>query len=266
MDFVARRLACNKVDLDLEVLARLAESRVRRLWENHLGLGDTALSVSLVARRQTGHEDGLCAARRSDANGAIGCAEQREHHGDDLCLHLAHTREDIRVDGVRDGEFAKGFGLQADQFVATVVDGATDTAVFPSCVLHVGELGQLLPHRLLAPTLTRQRRDALDARAALDQLALELEQRLGNLRLHFCADSRQSQEDAIQVAADMAIEVCGGAEETAAFELVEGDARPAEHEEDEDNVAQDFEIQDCEAARSRSLARIECIAQANRQA
>ena len=56
--------------------------------------------------------------------------------------------------------------------------------------------------------------------------------------LYFVAHTGQSEEDAVEVAADADVGIADGAEDAATFELVEGDACPAEDEEDEDDVAQ----------------------------
>ena len=207
MYFVRRCFAGHEVDLDLEVFAGLAEGCVCSFWQDHLRLGDAALGVGFVARGPTGHQDRLGAAAGCHACGTLGCVEEREHHGYNLGLHLPHTREDVRVDGVRDGELAKRLRLKPDQLIPAVVYGTADTAVLPARVLHVRQLAQLLAHLLFAPSLVRQSRDALDARAAGDKLALKLQQRLGDLCLDFGADAGQSQEHAVEVASDGNVEV-----------------------------------------------------------
>lgn len=56
--------------------------------------------------------------------------------------------------------------------------------------------------------------------------------------LYFVAHTGQSEEDAVEVAANADVGIADGAEDAATFELVEGDACPAEEEEDKDDVAQ----------------------------
>ena len=62
------------------------------------------------------------------------------YHGDNLCLHLPDAREHVWVDRVRDGEFAKGLGLEAYQLFAAVVYGTADSSILPACVFHLGQL------------------------------------------------------------------------------------------------------------------------------
>jgi hypothetical protein len=96
--------------------------------------------------------------------------------------------------------------------------------------------------------------------------------------LYFVAHTGQSEEDAVEVAADADVGIADGAEDAATFELVEGDACPAEEEEDEDDVAQTvypmsvhcvslslsgrihIDVQGDELAISGALPRIERIA------
>ena len=56
--------------------------------------------------------------------------------------------------------------------------------------------------------------------------------------LYFVAHTGQSEEDAVEVAADADVGIADGAEDAATFELVEGDACPADEEEDKDDFAQ----------------------------
>lgn len=63
--------------------------------------------------------------------------------------------------------------------------------------------------------------DALDTRPTGHKLALELEERLRYLCLHFGPHAWEAQEDAVEIAADIDIQVTEGAEETASLELVE---------------------------------------------
>ena len=66
-DPIGRCFASHQVDLDLEVFAGFAEGGVGSLREDHLGFGDDALVVGLVAGRKTGHEDRLSTSARGDA-------------------------------------------------------------------------------------------------------------------------------------------------------------------------------------------------------
>jgi hypothetical protein len=152
------------------------------------------------------------------------------YHSHDLSLHLPHTRENIRMDWIRNGEFPKSLRLQPYQLLPAVIDSTADPAIFPPCMLHIRQLIQLFTHRLFAPSFARQAGNALDAGTARNKFALEFEKRFGDLCLHFVAHAGKAQEDAIEIAADVDVEVADGAEDAAAFQLVEGDARPAEEE------------------------------------
>lgn len=63
--------------------------------------------------------------------------EHGENHCYNFGFHFANARKDVGVDGVGDGEFAKGIALEVDEVLATMVDGAGDQPVFPARVLHV---------------------------------------------------------------------------------------------------------------------------------
>jgi hypothetical protein len=160
------------------------------------------------------------------------------YHGHDFRLHLSHTRKYIRVNRVRDGELSKSLRLQPYQLVPAVVDSTADSAIFPPGMLHLRQLFQLVAHHILAPSLSRERSRALHTRARRDQLLLKLEDGLGDLSLHLCTDTRETQEDAEEGAADVGVYVCRGADRAAALQLVEELARPAQQEEDEDDIAE----------------------------
>lgn len=90
----------------------------------HFGLGDTPLIVSLLASAEACHQDTLGTTACRDTSGASRCMEQGENHGNDLGLHLPDTREYIRMYRVRDGELSIGLGLEGEELVLAVVDGA----------------------------------------------------------------------------------------------------------------------------------------------
>jgi hypothetical protein len=118
-------------------------------------------------------------------------------------------------------ELAKRFRLEPYQLLATVVDSPADASIFPACVLHVGQFLQLPAHLLFAPSCGRQAGDAYDAGATGDKFLLELGYRFRDLALYFAPYTRQAQEDTIKIAADGDVEVAEGAEDAAAFELIE---------------------------------------------
>lgn len=151
------------------------------------------------------------------------------YHSDNLSLHLSHAREHIRMDGVRHGELPKRFRLQPHQLLPTMIDSAADPAIFPPRVLHLRQLIELAPHLLFGPSLGGQRRYARHAGTRRYQFALELEDGLGDLGLHFGAHAGRPEEKAVQSALDIGVDVDGGADQAAALELIEELAGPAEH-------------------------------------
>jgi hypothetical protein len=143
------------------------------------------------------------------------------YHSHNLSLHLAYSGKDVGMDGIGHSELAKRFRLEPYQFLATVVDSPANSSVFPTCVLHTGQFLQLSAHLLFAPSCGRQASDAYDAGATGNKFLLELGYRFRDLTLHFAPYTRQSQEDTIKIAADGDVEVAEGAEDAAAFELIE---------------------------------------------
>jgi hypothetical protein len=163
-------------------------------------------------------------------------SKRLSYHSHHFGLHFAHAREDVWMNGICYSELAKGLCLQPDQFLATMVHSSADSAIFPLGMLHVGQVAQLLAYLLFTPSRAGQAGDADHARTAGYKFALELQDRFGNLGLHFCADTRQAEEDTVEIAADADVEVTEGAEDATALELVEEFARPSQKEEDEYNV------------------------------
>lgn len=76
-----------------------------------------------------------------------------EHHADYFSFHLAHTREDIRVDGIGNGKLAKSLGLQADESFLAVVDGSGDEAILPAGVVEVGQHLKFRTHSICGQAL-----------------------------------------------------------------------------------------------------------------
>lgn len=160
------------------------------------------------------------------------------YHSDNLSLHLPHAREHIRMNGVRHGKLPKGFRLQPNQLVPAMIHGTADPAILPPRVLHLRQLIELAPYLLFGPSLGGQRRYARHAGTRRYKLTLELEDGLGDLGLHFCAHAGRPEEKAVQCALDIGVDVDGGADQAAAFELIEELAGPAEHKKDENDVPQ----------------------------
>lgn len=84
-------------------------------------------------------------------------------------------------------------------------------------MLHIRQFIQLLAHFLFAPSLGRKTGQALYARPAWDEFALQLEERVGNLGLDFVAHAGKSKEDSIEVSADVDVGIASRAKDTAAF-------------------------------------------------
>lgn len=129
------------------------------------------------------------------------------YHCHDLGLHLSYTREHIRMNWVCDGKFTKGFCLQPNQFVPSMVDSAADATILPSCMLHTCEVVQLVANLFLAPSLAWQTGNALNAGTTWDEFTLKLENGFRNLCLHLCAHTWESQENTIEITANRKIEV-----------------------------------------------------------
>jgi hypothetical protein len=98
------------------------------------------------------------------------------YHGHNLGLHFPYSRKDIGMNWVGHSELAKRFRLKPYQLLATVIYCSANSAVLPFSMFHVGQLAQLLAHLLFAPSCAGQAGDALDAGAAGNKFALELEQ------------------------------------------------------------------------------------------
>jgi hypothetical protein len=142
------------------------------------------------------------------------------YHGYDLSFHFAYSGEDIGVNWVGHGELSESLRLQANQLIAAVVYRPADPSILPFSMFHVGQVVQLLADLLFAPSCARKAGDALDTRSAWYKFAFEFKQGLGDLCLHFCAHTRQPQEDTVEIAPEVDIEVAERAEDTAALELV----------------------------------------------
>jgi hypothetical protein len=105
-------------------------------------------------------------------------------------------------------------------------------------MLHSLEVIQRLPDCFFGPSLRRQRDVSLDSGTRRNEFSFEFEEGFGDLFLDFVAHAGKAQEDAIEGAAHGGVDVEDGAGDTAAFQLVEELARPAEEEEDKDYIAQ----------------------------
>lgn len=80
---------------------RRVHSQRKIRGNKHFRFRDTFGRPSPVTVRLHSHDDGLCAAGRGTPCPS-GIVVYLEYHRDDLCLHLAHCREDIGVQRVRD--------------------------------------------------------------------------------------------------------------------------------------------------------------------
>ena len=184
---------------------------------------------------EAGQEDAVGASARAGAGGVRRGVEQGEDHGHDLGLHLSDAGKDVGVDGVGDGELAVGLGLQADEVVLTVVDGAGYVAVLPARVVHVGQGVELLAYGVLGPGLLGEGQVARPVGG--HHLGLELGDGFVDLLAHLGAHAWHAQEVAVEHAADVTVELGDGAEEAAALELPEDASGPSHEEEEEDDVS-----------------------------
>lgn len=144
------------------------------------------------------------------------------------------------MDGVGDCEAAVGLGLQLEQLVLAVIDGAAHVAVLPARVIHGRKGLEFGADGLVGPGLLGQ---AEVARAASgDQLARHLGQGIVDLLTHLRAHAREPQEVAIEDAPGVRVELNDGAEQAAALELPKAAADDAEDEEEEDDVPEPLSI------------------------
>ena len=162
--------------------------------------------------------------------------EQVQNHADDLSLHLPNAGEHIRVDGIRDGELAKGLGLKLEQLVLAVVHGPRDIAILPTGVIHIGEVLQLGTDSVRGQTVLGQHEMA--GHVGLDELIRHFGKRLADLFLDLSANARGAQEVTVCDAANIMVEFEDGAEDATALELPKCFSSPAEDEVDEDDIAQ----------------------------
>lgn len=202
---------------------------------SHFRFCDTSLRIRLLSGGQTGHQDTLGTSRCGNASCARRTVEHVDDHADNLSLHLSHTREDIRVDGVGHRELPKGLRLQVEQGFLPVVHGARDVPVLPAGVVHVGEVLQLGSHDVLWETLLGK--DEVSGHVLPDELVGHLGEGLADLFLDLAPDAGGAEEVAVGDASDVVVQFENGAQEAAALELPEGLAGPSEDEIDEDDVS-----------------------------
>jgi len=141
--------------LDLEVVAGLVEGGVRRHRDDHLGLGDALNVACPVAHGLARHKDGLSAARGGGAAGVGPAVVHLDDHRHDLGLHLAHAREQVRVQRVGQREARICAICEHAELLAAVVDGAGDAALLDGLVREGRELVELLVDLVLRQAMRR---------------------------------------------------------------------------------------------------------------
>lgn len=140
------------------------------------------------------------------------------------------------MDRISNGKPAKGLGLQLQQLVSAMVDGAADLAVLPHGMLHAAELLELGHDLVVAHALLGQT-DELDHAGLLGhQFLLELGQGGLDLPVDLGADARGAQEERVEDQAEVGVEVAQGAEDAMAAEGVERAAQQTQDEDEEDDV------------------------------
>lgn len=148
--------------------------RSKHLRYSHLWFGNTPLGPSLFPRTQTCHQDRLCSSAGASACAPNWSIEHRENHGHDLGLHLPHSREHIRMYGVRHGEFIISIALKGSQILPSVIYSPRHESIFPSGVLHLFQLLQLRSDLIWCPSLDRQPRVAIHSGSVHGELLLDI--------------------------------------------------------------------------------------------
>lgn len=159
------------------------------------------------------------------------------YHCDNFSLHLPDTREDIRVQRVRDTESVKRLRLDLQQVLAAVVHSTTDSTIFPPRMLHVGQLLQLGADLFGGPSLLREREIPCDIGARRHELILQILNGLGHLLVNLASDTGGAQKDGVEKETDGEIDIAKTADKAVAAQRIEGLADVAENEEEEYNVS-----------------------------
>lgn len=116
--------------------------------------------------------------------------EEVQDHAHNLGLHLAHTREDIGMDGIGNSELAKGLGLQLHELILAVVHSTRDKSILPASVIHVGEVLELGADVIMREAILGESK--VSDLVLGDQLLGQLGQRLIDLLLNLASHARGS--------------------------------------------------------------------------
>ena len=149
------------------------------------------------------------------------------YHGNAFSLHLANPGEDIRVEGVRNGELSKGVRLQLRQLFAAMVDRTADVAFLPSRMIHVSQLVQLRLELFLRPPLLRQRQVSRNSGPLWNKLCLHLGDGSRQLPLHLGPYARRPEEESIEDSSGGGNDVLGRADDAATLDDAVASAGPS---------------------------------------
>jgi hypothetical protein len=161
VDLVVRGRARDEVNLELEVLSSLVEGSVGSLGKNpivdgqshwsmaslqldlHLRLCNSTLIVSSLTSSQAGRKNTVGSSASTSTSSTRRSMKDAQDHAHNLGLHLANTREDIRMDRIGNSELAKSLGLELHQLLLSVIDSARDISILPAGMIHVGKVLKL---------------------------------------------------------------------------------------------------------------------------
>lgn len=152
------------------------------------------------------------------------------YHRNDLGLHLSDSRENIRMDRIRDTKLSKGLGLKLQQIFATVIHRTTDTAILPTGMFQTGQLIELLPNLICRPTLRGKSQVTVHIRSTLHELGLEVIDGSRHLLVDLAAHAGGAEEDGVAEQTDGDVDIANTSEEAVAAERIEGFARIAKEE------------------------------------
>lgn len=251
MDFVFWCRAWHTMKLDPKILGSFVESSMRGIrndpagisiryrkragsWGLHFWFRYTALSIRLLARCETGHNDRFRTTTCGDPSSIRGTIEQREdldeisinellptfggltNHSNDFSLHLPHAREDIRMDRISNAEFPKGLRLYLQQVLATVVYSTADTSIFPPRVFHASQLVELGANLFWRPSFLWKSQKLGNLRTFRNKLVFKFAESRYDLLVYLAADDRSAQDHREHPEADGSVDVTNAANDAVA--------------------------------------------------
>lgn len=170
-----------------------------------------------------------------------GFSHRFTYHRNNLGLHFPNSREDIRVNRVRNAKLAKSLRLKFQKVHASMIHSTAHPAIFPARVLHISEFPELLTDLLWTPTFLRKCKIPVNVRASRHKLFLQILQGSLHLLVDLAAHTGGAQKDRVTEQAEGEVDIADATEEAVAAEGVKGLAGVAEEEEYKYNVADTVE-------------------------